>query len=68
MSNAAGLLELLFLVLVFVVYLLLARRPGTAFAALQRSQLMCLKTRLGLKSQWVLQQRRARQKKCQRAT
>uniref|UniRef100_A0A7S0REL5 AI-2E family transporter n=1 Tax=Pyramimonas obovata TaxID=1411642 RepID=A0A7S0REL5_9CHLO len=28
MSNAAGLLELLFLVLVFVVYLLLARRPG----------------------------------------
>mmetsp|Transcript_36374 Transcript_36374/g.61307 ORF Transcript_36374/g.61307 Transcript_36374/m.61307 type:complete len:386 (+) Transcript_36374:111-1268(+) len=27
-SNAAGMLELLFLVLVFVVYLLLARRPG----------------------------------------
>eukprot|EP00976_Prorocentrum_cordatum_P074870 1181682-Prorocentrum_minimum.AAC.7 len=30
MSNAAGLLELLFLILVFVVYLLLARRPGKA--------------------------------------
>lgn len=44
-SNAAGLLELLFLVLVFVIYLLLARQPGA-----------CLEPRaalLGSGVQWI---------------